>query len=309
MAHMDADAIRRAAERKVGISLSPRVWTDPALQQALAAASKDEKISPGEGVEYLAGILEYVRAGVRGSQGAHPKQPRQRRQSASETMVHAIRQLHAAAAASDPSVAAWRARWLPDGLIPAEEEALRQFLSRREPIEEWVLRGPRDNPTLIEYRSVTEPHDSLDRLAESLAKRYGWEKQAAIFWVLTGILPEHTVLNASFNIYAGGRGLDPPYAYLRLSVPLLLSPREVADHLRRIRKSFGRRTRAVSRSTATLLKHVAQHGDSEASWRLFRKSHRGFRAYWIFRQALNRAWRVLVQASTLPLAIRSRRAR
>jgi hypothetical protein len=213
-------------------------------------------------------------------------------------------------------VLSWRRRWLPGGLLAPE--AVKQFLSR--PAEcaiVWTLRQavvggeppprPGAEAEVIEQRLVSEPHESLGRLAAQLSEQLGCSPGAATFWVLTGVLPDEPAVLVERSVRlpgaAGAAAGLVPNTVLRLTVPLFATPAQVAARLRRIRSAGGSRLRSLGARTAALLEHVAEHGDDRQSWKLWRRRYGGHPQFRQFRQAIKRAMNVLHRAALGELSV------
>lgn len=312
-ARADESTLRRALERHLG-PVSAEEWRFLQGEDIVATALDEERRQPGAGIKYAIHELERFRrySSLARLQHAAQPEPRQRRYKASVRLIEALRRLQARAASRLPEVQAWRAQWLPDGLLAPEqvESFLRQPQQRA---LRWVLRSrPGDKPPtpesrppadaeVVEVSSEWEPQASLHRLAERVAARLGWAEWAAAHWVLTGDLPQQgaiivrreSVLPGALDKRRAADSPMPPAMFTVLVVPRFATPQMVADLLRSLRSVRGSRTRALSPQTAALLEHVAEHGDGRESWKLWRRKRHSPRLFKHWRQAVRRAWGVL----------------
>jgi len=301
-------ALRRKVEQRLG-SVREEEWRFLREGEHLATALDEEEREPGEGAAYLAETLEQARRYASLTVQDSAPRARKRRLSASERLIQALRRLQARAAEQLPEVSAWRREWLPNGLLAPEQ--VKSFLMRPQRLYAvWTVKAavqgePPEQPPadaeVIEQRLVWEPQESLDKLAGRLADRFGWSRQAAATWVVTGVLPDQPAVlveqGTSFPGEAGAALGLPPCSFLRLTVPVFLTPAQVADRLRRIRTAGGSRLRSLSAKTAALLEHVAEHGTERGSWKEWRRRHGGFPQFKHFRQAVKRAAAVLSRAA------------
>jgi hypothetical protein len=299
--------LRRQVEKLIG-RVEESQWGFLRKVGCLETAVGEEEREPGEGVRYLAEIIEPLRLCTPvAARGASAKK-RKRRLSASERLVAALRRLQARAAAQFPEVNAWRREWLPNGLLAPEQ--VKAFMLRpQRRFAVWTMKAavqgepPKQPPAgaeVVEQRLAWEPQESLDKLAARLADRFGWSRAAAAVWLVTGVLPdEPAVLIERVTSFPGDTGVAmglPPVSLLRLVVPLFATPSMVADRLRRIRSARGTRLRSLGARTAALLEHVAEHGDGRDSWREWRRRYGGYPQFKQFRQAIKRAVLVLHRA-------------
>jgi len=299
--------LRRQVEKLLG-PVEESQWRFLCKVGHVETAVGEEEREPGEGVRYLAEIIEPLRQCTPlAARGASAKK-RRRRLSASEQLVAALRRLQARAAAQFPEVVAWRRRWLPDGLLAPEQ--VKVFLLHPQRLfAVWTMKAavqgkpPKQPPAgaeVVEQRLAWEPQESLDKLAARLADRFGWSRAAAAVWVVTGVLPDEPAVRVErVTQLPGDAGVAmglPPVSFLRLVVPLFATPSMVAERLRHIRSASGTRLRSLGARTAELLEHVSEHGDGRESWREWRRRHGGYPQFKHFRQALRRAALILHRA-------------
>ena len=101
--------------------------------------------------------------------------------------------------------------------------------------------------------------DRLREISERLANFYGWDEAQATVFVLTGITPLHRAMRAE------ARFSDPLPARSRITLTIdpKVTPREIADYYRAIRRDLfgGRRLRRLSAKHARLAVFAAQQPD------------------------------------------------
>ena len=99
----------------------------------------------------------------------------------------------------------------------------------------------------------------LNRLAEDLASRYSWQKEAAIQFILTGKTPLIASLTADLT----------PDAFI-LRVHLSISPRELADSYRSVLKRFGIKNKRTRQRAADLNRKNTKQQERRAKAKLLR---------------------------------------
>ena len=106
-----------------------------------------------------------------------------------------------------------------------------------------LLVGMDEDPTREMPTAEGEVLERLRQLSETLARHYGWDKALATNFVLTGEAPLVPSVEIGWSYPSNFRTL----ARISITVDPALSPREVADHYRRVRAEIvGGRHRELS---------------------------------------------------------------
>jgi hypothetical protein len=172
-------------------------------------------------------------------------------------------------------VAAFRREVLRDRLLPADRVGeWIQNAARRESTERGAPRASRGKPLLLAYglpsvsnvlHEVVVPGGALDRLrgiSGRLGKFYGWQDAQATVFVLTGVTPKLDALLAEVHFS------DPLSARSRiiLTIDPKVTPREVADFYRTVRKAEFSRMKRLSEKHASLAAFEAPQ-PAERPWK------------------------------------------
>ncbi len=187
--------------------------------------------------------------------------------------VHAISELVARHASEDARVQGFRSRRLPNGLLEFERiEAWISTIAKADGkpsqystvVASAATRKCPDvgisarylcygSPASNFVRNIPVAHngvlDELRGITEILSKRYGWQPAQATLFVLTGVPPLVSTLRVKATTE-----LFPVLRKIVLTVDPALSPRELAEHYKTIRRRFlGERHRAMSEKHCTLV--------------------------------------------------------
>ena len=244
----EPDAINRAvaAIRKGRATFG----TSPPLLDHVGRAAVKSTTSKGHGPTPLDWHEESLSDAFAAFAGADPGPIQDERTRA---LAHSLR------------VAAFRRKVLKNQLVPLDDVGswIRE-MARRQP----AAKRPKTRLPLLAYGVPSLPHachevatpggtlDQLRKISERLADFFGWGRDQATVFVLTGTTPTlHT-------IWTSARLADPLEARSRiiLTIDPKVTPRELADHYRATRRALfnGRRLRRLSEKHARLAAFNAQ---------------------------------------------------